>query len=430
MEKESSEDKIKREEKIKQKELKAIKRMENKIKKVEKEKEKCKKQNVEYIEEEPKEDPGKAKRIRVYFNDEQHKILKKWFGVRRWIYNKCLDAIYNKGIKQNMDELRKNIINNSNYETENSWMLQYNYDLRDEAMRDLLKNLKSNQAKDKSFKMKYKSKKDMTVKNESISVLGKYWNKSNNFYSDIFRPENIKTTEKLPEKLLYSSRLLRTPTNKFYFCIPEPLELRGENQAPEKSMIFIDPGVKTFITGYDPSGKIIICGERDIGRISRLQHCRNKLQGRIKKEQKHKKRYKMRLAGLKIGEKIRNLTGELHKKVSKWLCDNYEIIYLPRMNFHNFKNLNKKSKAKMAAYSHCSFSDRVLNKAREYPSCKVYEVNESYTSKTCSKCGNIDDKLGNKDIYNCKVCNLKIGRDINASKNIMLRYFSKRAVVY
>ena len=193
-------------------------------------------------------------------------------------------------------------------------------------------------------------------------------------------------------------------------------------------MIFLDPGVKTFVTGYDPSGKILIWGERDISRIARLLHYQRKLQSKIKTCKIHKKRYKMNIAYFKISENIRNLVDEMHKKLAKWLCENYENIYLPRLNFHNCKKLNKKSKAKLASLRHCSFIERLKYKTREYHN-NVYEVNEAFTSKTCSNCGNLKEDLKNKDIYECNKCKIIIGRDINASKNIMLRYFTKRAVI-
>jgi hypothetical protein len=43
-------------------------------------------------------------------------------------------------------------------------MLDYNYDLRDEALRDLLKNIESNDAKGKTYKIQFKSKKDEIIK--------------------------------------------------------------------------------------------------------------------------------------------------------------------------------------------------------------------------------------------------------------------------
>lgn len=42
-----------------------------------------------------------------------------------------------------------------------------------------------------------------------------------------------------------------------------------------------------------------------------------------------------------------------------------------------------------------------------------------------SKCGSIDKDLGNKNIYNCKHCNIDIKRDYNGAINILLRYVTK-----
>lgn len=390
-------------------------------------------ENIEEKEKKPKKkkrlkkkkkQAEKAIKIRIYPTKDQKITLKEWFGVTRFIYNKCLyEMNKNKDKKLTLKELRKRIINNDNYKEKDQWMLKYEYDLRDEALQDLLKNIKSNLEKGNKFEIKYKRKKD---KENSISVLAKKWNKKNNFYSCIFKPNLLKSSENLPSKLMYTSRLMVTSTKKYYLAIPKPLKMVGENQALKNSMIFLDPGVKNFLTGYDPSGKVIVFGERDIGRIARLLHYKRKINSKMSKAN-HKKKINLKKAMLIIFEKIRNLVSEMHKKLTKWLCENYTNIYLPRLNFHKCKNLNKKSKEKMASLSHCKFIERLINKTREYSSTKVYEVNEAFTSKTCSNCGNQKENLGNKDDYYCDNCNLKIGRDINASKNIMLRYFTKRA---
>jgi transposase len=370
----------------------------------------------------------KAIKIRIFPDKEQKSILNQWFGIRRFIYNKCVAIMkedYKNQIKTTQKRLRALVVNNANYIENNTWMIDYEYDLRDEAMRDALKNLKSNLAKGGYFELKFLSKKyDIG----SLAVLSKKWNKKNNFYSKVFRPDKIKSTEILPEALSYTSRLIKTRTKKYYFCLPQPLDT-CENQAPKNSMIFIDPGVKTFITGYDPSGKIITWGENDVGRIARLLHYTRKLQSKIKKCNISKKKKKYELAFLKLKETIRHLVSELHKKLSKWLCSNYENIYIPKLNFHECKNLNKKSKAKLAALSHCMFFDRLKDKTRQYSNTSLYEVNEAFTSKTCSSCGFQKEDLKNNNTYDCDSCHIKIGRDINASKNIMLRYFTKRALL-
>ena len=80
----------------------------------------------------------------------------------------------------------------------------------------------------------------------------------------------------------------------------------------------------------------------------------------------------MKRAYLRIGERIYNLVDELHKKLTKWLLENYKYIFIPRLNFHKCKKLNSKSKAKMASYRHCSFLDRLINKSREYVKSYIY----------------------------------------------------------
>jgi putative transposase len=417
-------------------EEKALKRMKTKEIKVEKEKQKCSKKGIDYVEPEIKFKPECAKRIRIYYSQEQLKIVKSLIGVSRWVYNKGVSYLKNINPDADLQELRDKICANEKYLVENKWMLESNerlggrknseFDLRDEALRDLMKNVKSNKAKGNNFQLKYKSKKDLC---QTLSVLGKKWNKGDkSFYKPIFNPK-IKSCETLPEILKYDSRLIITQTGKYYICIPEPLTIRRDNQAPKGSMVFVDPGSKNFITCYDPEGKVITWGKRDVGRIARLLHYRNKLSSKASKLTNMNREKRVKKAILRMNENIRDLVSELHKKLSKWLCSNYSHIFIPRLNFHKMSKLKKINKQKIAALSHCSFLDRLNFKAREYPGCNVLEVNESYTSKTCSGCGYQNEKLGNKDVFDCKSCNLKIGRDTNAAKNVMLRYFSQRAIV-
>jgi putative transposase len=51
----------------------------------------------------------------------------------------------------------------------------------------------------------------------------------------------------------------------------------------------------------------------------------------------------------------------------------------------------------------------------------LFIVNESYTSKTCGKCGEINNKLGSQSIFKCKTCKIEIDRDINAARNICIK---------
>ena len=59
-------------------------------------------------------------------------------------------------------------------------------------------------------------------------------------------------------------------------------------------------------------------------------------------------------------------------------------------------------------------------KCKEYKR-KLILVNESFTSKTCTKCGNLKNDLGSSKVYNCKNCGISIDRDHNGARNILLK---------
>ena len=85
-------------------------------------------------------------------------------------------------------------------------------------------------------------------------------------------------------------------------------------------------------------------------------------------------------------------------------------------------NLNKSTKKLVSALSFYKFRQRLEFKCG-IRGCKYKIVDEYYTSKMCSQCGNIDEKLGSSKVYNCKKCGLKIDRDYNGARNIYLKNF-------
>ena len=51
----------------------------------------------------------------------------------------------------------------------------------------------------------------------------------------------------------------------------------------------------------------------------------------------------------------------------------------------------------------------------------LHIVNESYTSVTCGKCGEINKNLGKSKNFKCSQCSLEVDRDINGARNILLK---------
>ncbi len=189
----------------------------------------------------------KTKKIKLFPTQEQRVTLNKWFGTARWTYNQCLQVIKD-GTPRKQKLLRAKCVNNGNFSEQNQWAKDVPYDIRDEAMNDVLKAYRSNLAKEekKHFEMKFKSKK---AESDSIVIHSKHWKKAGVFHPTFFGKNPIKGSELLPVKLDYDCRLQRTRLGEFYLCLLSPLKIRGENQSPvwkskDEGVISLDPGVQ------------------------------------------------------------------------------------------------------------------------------------------------------------------------------------------
>jgi len=132
-------------------------------------------------------------------------------------------------------------------------------------------------------------------------------------------------------------------------------------------------------------------------RIDRLAYALDLLHSKwSQKGVKHRKRRRMRKAGARASARIHQLVQDLHE--AKFLCANFSII-LPKFQTSTIMIRLRKRKFKartaraLATWSHYCFQQRLLQKSREYPWCRVIIVNEAYASKTCEVCGQINSKL-------------------------------------
>lgn len=361
-----------------------------------------------------------CRKIRIYPNKEQTSKLKQWFGIYRYIYNKGLEKYNNSehknSHKSRLQYYRDTCVKNMNYENENEWVNDLPADTRDYAIKELLRNIDTNFKKGSKFKMMFKNRKQ----HQSIEIRTRQYNTKRGTYSFL---KNIKLTEKIP--IMNYDIKVCMQDNMFYFCIPIDIE-RNENQISNKS-ISLDPGIRTFLTGYDTNGYIINIGTNDIGKFCRLNHFKNKLQSKIKKTKENKKKLKLIKAYKRIGVKIKNLRNDAHNKIIKWLLQNYKYIILPKLNTNSFckKKMSKRVKNKIKSWCHCKFYEKLVLKQREYPTSYIISAKEEYTSKTCCKCGLINDNLGSSKIYKCNRCGIEYDRDANASLNILLKRISE-----
>jgi hypothetical protein len=118
-------------------------------------------------------------------------------------------AIHTKTTRANKKDLRVRALLPNKVSlvcTEYEWVLETSYDVRDEAMTDVLKAIKSNlAAKKKRFHLKFKSKKD---EHQSIVVLKKHWDHKRGDYSTNFGATKLRSPQSLPEEVECDSRLI------------------------------------------------------------------------------------------------------------------------------------------------------------------------------------------------------------------------------
>lgn len=247
--------------------------------------------------------------------------------------------------------------------------------------------------------------------------------KGSTFYPQAVKDLKFKASEELPIKFEFEPTLL-LERGRWFICYAEKYE---SEQFELSNLIALDPGVRTFLTGFNGQ-EFIELGGKDIGRIQRLCFFLDRLMSRISLAKGHlfkRVRYKLRKAAQKIRVKIKSLTSELHNKIAAYLTKMYGVIFLPKFETSNMvkkakRKLNTKTARAMLTLSHYEFKQTLKHHATKR-GCVVVDVTEEYTSKTCSCCGQIHTKLGGNKLFVCPSCEYTIGRDKNGAFNIMLK---------
>jgi putative transposase len=126
-----------------------------------------------------------------------------------------------------------------------------------------------------------------------------------------------------------------------------------------------------------------------------------------------------------VNKRIKGLIDELHWKSIKFLTDNYKTILIGDLSTKGIvcsstSVLKKYNKELAYALSFYKYRERLKYKCLINNS-NYLMVNERYTSKVCSVCGEFKDDLDSSKIYKCKKCMSIIDRDVNGCRNIILK---------
>lgn len=296
-----------------------------------------------------------------------------------------------------------------------------------------ISNLKSKNIS--SFRMSYLSRKepvsylhfdDGNYPSFINKIRSTYWfrkrmnNKVNKTRSVISLKDIVEQTKKSSIEVIFDKVM-----DKYYVHIPVDInwypstDIRNENQMKyivDDNIISLDPGVRKFLVGYDPKGNNIFFGEdaqiKIIQLLLEVDQCKNG-------------------SHLLKWRKISNLISELHWKCISYLIQNYKIILLPDFRVSQMlrgRKLGIMTKRLLSMFSFYKFKEKLIYKCEQYNK-KLYIVNESFTSKCCGVCGNIDSMLGSKKVYSCKKCGVSMDRDSSGARNILLKHLIKKETI-
>ena len=312
----------------------------------------------------------------------------------------------------------------------------------DSAYRDFLKAIKTTKAlsaaKKKKFgkgfqyptELKYKTKKEG---GNSIEIRGRDityndQNRTLTFFKTYFK-KSIKMKTNL-KKLGFSSFefscRLNMVNDHYYLSIPYVRNIKSEKT---NKVCAIDPGVRTFLTGYDKDGFIFeIANKKDMTHIYKKKKKIAQLQSRLKLKLSKLKRNKIKKEIRNIYQKIKNCINDLHHKTSKLLADSYDEVLLPIFKTQEMvkksehRKINKITADRLLTLSHFKFRT-LLDHKMKVRGKKLHVCTEEYTSKTCGSCGRLNHKLGSSEIFRCNydTCKMEAGRDANAARNILIK---------
>ena len=252
----------------------------------------------------------------------------------------------------------------------------------------------------------------------------------------------LKTRQRLPDEFANDVRLVHDKVlGTYHLTVPmSPAAAGSDSQAPVAAaadvdmpeagrvkMLSIDPGVRTFATCYDPDGLVAKWGcSPTNARLWRLANTMNGIHARMaRQDTSHRTRRRMRRAAERIAKRIRDTVDELHHKLARWACSNYDVVLLPKFEVRGMvkkgkRKITRKCVSRMYTLAHYRFRQFMTHKAKQLGK-SLFPVSEAYTTKTCGACG-VMHEVGGSETFCCPVCGMTADRDVNAARNILIKF--------
>lgn len=450
--KEAKEQKKKEREKQKEKEEKERKKATNGAKRRGRPKKEKKKEEVT---DEIKLKPYPNSTLKIPFIPDINlkQTLDRWFGCARKAYNitvKYLNQLKEK--KVGIKVIRKKCISDVDYEPTVKQEDKVPYDVKDIELNKAYLAFNGKRRK-KSNDLQFRSKKHMF--RESFTIPNKFFtgdNSSSRLVERIIKVLMFHTIKSFDGDVFdYPWIVSKNKLGKYHVCVPiyrKPNVNVVDNQDQVK-VVSIDPGSRTPFACYDPSGKSFKISEGKVEILYKHLLRRDRLNSNIQymsdlkgKASEYttpveRKVYlklcktvnRMKKRGFKLQERIDNLRKEFHYQAIKYLLSNYDVVIIPDFKVKEMTStkkdrvLSKSNVRRLGLWCHYTFRQRLINKA-ELLGKQVIVTDERYTTKVCGNCGQYN-KITTEKEFTCTSCKTFLDRDINASRNILVRFLAR-----
>jgi transposase len=210
-------------------------------------------------------------------------------------------------------------------------------------------------------------------------------------------------------------RLLQEDSG-WFICIP--IVKHVVDNKPKYEDCALDPGSRKFQVLYSPQETVFFV--RDKLLLKKLRDRQAELQ-RFRSSGVLKKKVFIKKVR-NVYSRYNNLLYDFHDKTIHYLVQNYSVIYLPIFESQEIVKIARNSTARynLLSLSHFRFRKRLQDRAELCRNTTVNIVSEEFTTKTCTRCGCIND-VGSNEIYNCSRCGLRVERDLSGARNIYIK---------
>ena len=365
----------------------------------------------------------KARRIRIYPSQQQKQLFKQWFGVERKVYNTCINHFNEKDLEvKGWMNMGTTVLS----ELSEDYIKSVPYQIKKIAVKDSYTSWRTNCMKakntDKPFKLRYKSRKNPIqscyIPKQAVSESGIYYTISG----------KLKFYEREWLKNDFCDCRLINNHGRWYLSVPQKITtMPTENQG---GIVALDPGVRNFLTYFSEDRRFGWLGIRAFDRILNLNLKRDHVLSRLALTKDKKKKGNLKRTLNRTYHRIQDLVDELHWQCINYLVNNFSAIVFPPFEVKGMtkkgRKLRKSVVRSMLALRFFEFKERLKQKCKE---CGVVyiEQNESYTSKTNSFTGELIPNLGSKEWFTYD--GIKVHRDLNAARNILIRAMRDSSVV-